>query len=335
MTKFYSLCIIILFVIGVLAVNGVIPTPKTEKTLINDDNEESIILNSASARYYSNGLAVPHETSESNRKKGSNSSHPLTRTVTNIVPLEELAIRPIAGPGGWILDDSVNNFAKVHDIVSVWPTTWINSGDCDGDGVDEIVLVEYFASTGVFIEACKYVDGVYQTIYQKLILNNTLFTAIDSVLGDFDGDGVDELAIGKAFGYTIEVWTWDFLENRTLGTKKIGLSFADYFSLEIEAGDLDGDGADECILAYGMFPAREMVILDDSYGSFNILKTMPYVPGEYFGIYETVVGDFDGDHIDEIALLLAGDATQTIGVKIIDDASTLYWEINLPNASLV
>ncbi|MFX0095267.1 MAG: hypothetical protein ACFFBD_26270, partial [Candidatus Hodarchaeota archaeon] len=317
MSKFYSLCLIMLFVIGGLAVNGVTATQQHEQNLINDDTEEHMIIDSTSTKYYSNGLVAPQGTSEI-KTKSSNSTHPLTRNVTNIVPLEELVIMPPSVFGGCILDDSINNFTRVHEIERISSASddrsQIHAGDVEGDGVDEVVIVEYIRYVGYGVSVCDRVDGEYQTSVLQIYLNNT-FDWLDSVLGDFDGDGVDELGIALGFSaYSplrfIEVCTWDISENKSLGTKIVPVKALAPLPvlMRMEAGDIDGDGADEYILTYntGITLAPELsylIALDDINSSLNTLFT---VDGDLlFESYaQMIVGDFDGDFYDEIGLLV-------------------------------
>ncbi|MFX0093251.1 MAG: FG-GAP-like repeat-containing protein, partial [Candidatus Hodarchaeota archaeon] len=345
MIKLSSLSVIILFVLGALVVNDVASSLQTEEPFFNENKEESIILKSASTKYYSNGLAVPHNNAEINRKSGSNSSHPLTRNMTNILPLEEVAIFPLNYPGhpeygtgpGWILDDSINNFTKVFDIPieAAYPLhSFLGSGDFDGDGLDEVVVVEVNDGVGYIISMHDYANGTHQIGFSQLFLESG-YQYTTAAFGDLDADGVDEVVLGKCnlYVHVANIWTWDILENKTLGSTMITNA---YTPPNIGLGDFDGDGADEFFIEHAFF--SYLSILDDPQASFNVLKTHNFsITSEYIGNF--AIGDFDADYFDEIVIEMI-DATNyppnyEMSLVIMDDATTLYWESELQYSSLV
>lgn len=139
------------------------------------------------------------------------------------------------------------------------------------------------------------------------------------VVGDFDGNGIDDVAIAEAFNggrlrlYLGNPWT--------VGTNAIfpftsSTITTPAFSEAIAAGDFNGDGRDELALANrfggaGLSVGGHVSIMQRSAGgTWSVQQTILQGMGSYVGIDETsdsygsalAVGDFNDDGFDDLAI---------------------------------
>jgi hypothetical protein len=137
-----------------------------------------------------------------------------------------------------------------------------------------------------------------------------------TVAGDFDGDGVDEVAVahdsGLITGYEAD------------GSVMAGfefIAFPDNENVDLAAGDLNGDGQEEIIVGAGSGNKVDAAIRVFTYSSGAILDTGIYFlsSSDMEGV-EVAVGDVDGDDIAEI--VTASLDVQTADLRLWDvDAS--------------
>jgi hypothetical protein len=174
-----------------------------------------------------------------------------------------------------------------------------------------------------------------------------------TVVGDFNGDQLDEVAIGDGNTGTFDVMQfangkWQFMQPSS-GSPGVSGGFTCHtFAWPAKfavAGDFDGDGTDEIAVAFAG---------DRSSGNdLWVMKYMPLArtPGwrHFSPIYKhpvsadidcstldfpakfAVAGDFDGDGRDEIAVAPATDRTAGCGFWVLDyDPSTKSWHSQCP-----
>jgi hypothetical protein len=231
------------------------------------------------------------------------------------------------------------------------------TGDFDGDGTDDLAIgiagdnvqagYSSAGSVSILLGGAFGLSPAGGNNFSRLSLsypdtlqNGELFGAALAA-GDFDGDGVDELAVGApgrngdtelwvgevvvlAFepdGAGIDVadhWVWQEGEGIP-GAEET----SDGYGSELAAGDFRGDGADDLVIG----AAWESVGGDNHAGAIAFLAGAPGVglpanatlttqddlPGqsaredEYFGA-AFAVGDFDGDLVDDLAIGTLGDS---------------------------
>jgi len=173
-------------------------------------------------------------------------------------------------------------------------------GDTDGDGKQEIVVVEPILVSDrklVFYEN----DG--DDLYNETVSVPTSTAQSFEITSDLDGDGKDEILVGRfgsitAFESTGDdayelIWSWDFDPN-------INLEFL------VDAGDLDGDGKKE-FLTGGLAPngpfgfvAHVFEAVSDN--DFEIVATFANPYGDINSQSVAAVADVDGDGNREIVL---------------------------------
>jgi hypothetical protein len=143
------------------------------------------------------------------------------------------------------------------------------------------------------------------------------------VSGDFDGDGIDDLAIAETFGTRVRVhlgspWT---VSDGLAPIAAAGTTVTTPFhNGELAAGDFDNDGRDELVLgAAGVNNAAGAAyVLDRAVnGTWTVQETIE-AAGAYPGAaqpdaqlgHSFAVGDFDNDGFDDLAIGMIG---QTVG----------------------
>ncbi|MBI1315204.1 hypothetical protein GC176_28265 [bacterium] len=224
-------------------------------------------------------------------------------------------------------------------------------GDLDGDGVPDLAVGAYLDDTGGFLRGAVYVlllnsDGTAKSstkIAHELnggptLANSDFFGNSVSGVGDLDGDGVPDLAVGAysdATGGDYRGAVHVLLLNPD-GTVKSSTKIAsglnggpmladrDYFGLSISGvGDLDGDGVAD--LAVG---ARRDGLSGSDHGAVHVLllnaegtvKSSTKIghelnggptlaDGDSFGRSISGAGDLDGDGVPDLVVGAYGDDT--------------------------
>lgn len=176
-------------------------------------------------------------------------------------------------------------------------------GDFDGDGSEELLCIEYTGGTNDWITMLKYVNDNWKwhwSNYGSSSTGNGIYHYRNNfIVGDFDGDGKDEL-----LGNDINGWTtlYKFNENNWQ------CIWSDYgnsnhpirpYKDKFYAGDFDGDGKDElfgCDLPNGWtttfkWNGNNFTWRWSDYGSNHAIRQ-----------YRTKMlpGDFDGDGKTEL-----------------------------------
>src|SRR5262249_19591325 len=97
-------------------------------------------------------------------------------------------------------DGSFRLVRDVHGDGNFVFTNLIQVGDFNGDGRDDYLLVHHDATLGLTIHTQLSIgDGTYRPIPQ--VLGDGAFVLANPVqVGDFNGDGRDDLAFGFTFG---------------------------------------------------------------------------------------------------------------------------------------
>ncbi len=156
----------------------------------------------------------------------------------------------------------------------------VSVGDLDGDGDDDIVTCStYFFSVQTFIlEGGHIVDGSRLTSNQ-----GKAFKPYDCVIGDFDGDGMGDVA---AVGTEVRIFL-----SRGRGQLDLVNTLKNAGGIRAAAGDLNGDGLDDLVLAQngGTSPGVAVVLAT---GAGNFGPPTKLAVGK---VEHVALADLDGD----------------------------------------
>lgn len=228
------------------------------------------------------------------------------------------------GNSGVKLFDSSGQYAKsLYLIDKLYAIEDLATGDLDGDGVEEIVLsfrmdgtkgvVRAFDFEGKAVSAVNFIPyGAYP---------------VDLALGDLDGDSKDEIiaAAGPGAGIPPFVRVFKYENWKLIDT---GIYFRAYegagLGALVSAADVDGDGADEIIIASGADTGSIKLAVwkaENPAGIWSAVKTAGFSVSTGYStslrlkISKPAVsgGDLDGDGFSEIVLAVGDYSGRTGG----------------------
>jgi len=188
-------------------------------------------------------------------------------------------------------------------------------GDFDGDGIEELAIV-YHELNDPFVQLIVIDDeaeGFARS--EPVVVSDVDPTRLEIVIGDFDGDARQEVAVGISLANGFEVV---FLEQGDDGLRATGDSFLQSKGLDsgsqhiaMAAGNADYDLGQELAVVFneraGSEGRAEFVVLDDAARDRAVLASGP-IRGEVDNqVFTAQVGDvsfgnLDEDPLDELVL---------------------------------
>ncbi len=147
------------------------------------------------------------------------------------------------------------------------------------DSAEEAVLAPVLttANTSATIDATSIVT------YGDLVCAGN---ALAVITGDFNGDGIDEIAVAYRLNdtqYQVDVYRYTTTVNATSGAKTHSLALADsevqssknhtFIAMDLAAGDFDSDGVEETVVAYSStLGAYGGGAVNDGLANFDVVK---------------------------------------------------------------
>jgi hypothetical protein len=224
-------------------------------------------------------------------------------------------------------------------------------GDLDGDGQTDLAVGSAVSTFGtdpgsVYVLFLKSRKNVQAMTTKKIasgtgggppLVNGDMFGASVAALGDLDGDGVEDMAVGTpsqtgaASSGAVHVLFMN--SNGTVKTsQQIGssigggpaLAHGDYFGHSVAAiGDLNGDGITDLVVGaskddtggyisgavYILFLNVSGTVKSSQKIASGIGGAPGLVTGDRFGSAVASLGDLDGDGVDDLAVGATGDDT--------------------------
>jgi len=235
----------------------------------------------------------------------------------NVPAVERLGRADLIAPE-WAPGARVTVFARERGATAA---------DVDGDGHDEL-CVAYVdpRGTGILLDV---VDDTVRSssnaaqargaVETYTLAAGGSWSDVTIVGGDFDGDGIDELALGhSAAGAGASVLS--IFDDAACGFVRVGTAIplgpaaGDETWVELAVGNIDFDRHEEIAVVRGAyfrspFPGRgecSYVVLDDGARGFAPLATdvVAHDPeaDEYAQAADIALGDIDGDGLDEVVI---------------------------------
>lgn len=217
------------------------------------------------------------------------------------------------------------------DTWSIGPQDRFYVGDFDGDGADELLCAQTGGNADL-VTVFRFEDGDWQPLWSNAgdpAAGDGLYPYRHNFLvGDFDGDGKDELLGNDApggwmtlFAFSGGDWHWRWSDYGNLAEPLRP------YRNSLTVGDFDGDGKDDLLgggaggwTTWFTFDAANnaWTWVDSDYGTMND----PAVPMSGLHPYaRTAAGDFDGDGRDEVL----GQGGSWITLFGVDGAGTFRW----------
>jgi hypothetical protein len=184
--------------------------------------------------------------------------------------------------------NGIVQFADKVNIATGAAPVHASSGDLDGDGKPDIVLVSPAdASIGVFLN--KSVPG---TIDFGSRVRYSAPSSVAASLSDFDGDGKLDIAVMTYEGDQVQL----FRNTSTIGT--ISFSLVTHFAVydnskQIRIADMNGDGKPDIVTLNDGFEVIEVTKNTSTAAAISFASRLSYSIDHVYGDIE--IADFNGD----------------------------------------
>jgi hypothetical protein len=249
--------------------------------------------------------------------------------------------------GAQVIRESQGGFGGDLDPLDAFGSAVARLGDLDGDGVDDLAVGAAGDDDGGGGQGAVWVlfmnaDG---TVASEAKISETeggfggVLDSSDSfgyslaALGDLDGNGTADLAVGAPFdgdGGFSQGAVWILFLNadgtvaahtkisETAGGFGGELDLVDNFGVSVAAlGDLDQDGIEDLAVGAsgdddgGFAQGAVWILFLNADGSVSsetkISGSLAFDPGDYFGSSLATLGDLDGDGLQDLAVGAVGD----------------------------
>jgi hypothetical protein len=212
--------------------------------------------------------------------------------------------RAYGGDRMWIFDDANAGFSELYAGGSGWNKDYyvlrMAFGDVDGDGRDEVGVARY-ARDGARWFVLRRSGSSFTTIHEGGKGWNSKNYATAIAFGDVDGDGRDEIGVGRKAESGARYFVLDDTFGSTLLEGGSGWN-SDYYPTSIAFGNVDGDARAEMGITRYSRDSTRFWVLDDKNAGFG---TLTWGGGSWgSSVYPTSIafGDLDGDGQDEFGV---------------------------------
>ena len=207
-----------------------------------------------------------------------------------------------AGPGGgphvkvtWFKKPQVLGFMAYAEHI----THGINvaCGDVNGDGTIEIVTGARFGG-GPHVRIFDALTGELKFHPGFMAFDHSMRAGVNIAVGDFDGDGKDEIAAAPMSSGGNHVRVFDFSGNY-LGIDFLPFREGDRGGISLAAANVDGGAEEELVMAVQRFEKAWIKIY--KYDTNRTIVSEFYsFPDFFLGGVNIAAGDIDQDEYDEI-----------------------------------
>lgn len=224
--------------------------------------------------------------------------------------------------------DPMEEYQTGHSGAGV--PTKVRAGDFNGDGLMDVATIDWENGSGVL-------DIFYQQSTGTLSSTPTSYSVPhggrdDLAAGDLNGDALTDLAVMSGQLYAID--NFSLLLQTSGGMMDGPYSYdigGDILSHSIAIGDLNSDGKNDVVLAYGgNRPSSHIAVLyQNGTGTLD-----PPVSFDAYDIPEAVaVGDVNGDGRDDVVTLHGGWMAAGIFIQDENRALSPYVLVHIPYSS--
>lgn len=183
-----------------------------------------------------------------------------------------------------------------------WPEQRWETGDVDGDGKSELVLVYGHSTLGTTVWVYSRTANGMQRIFTERP-GGSFWAEQRWMLGDIDGDGRDDLVL--VYGHaSLGATAWIY---RSYGTgfhdpvsERLGAGFWDEQRWLI--GNVDGDADDDLVLVYGHATRGATSFTYEADGGRLLDSDVQRLDAGFWDEQRWLVGDVDGDGLEEPTL---------------------------------
>jgi Chitobiase/beta-hexosaminidase C-terminal domain/FG-GAP-like repeat/Bacterial Ig-like domain (group 3) len=190
----------------------------------------------------------------------------------------------------------------------------IATGDFNGDGIPDFVTPNYFEFGGSPTIFLGKGDGTFT--FKKTSFTLDYFPT-SVVVGDFNGDGVLDLAFSDLNGVEIALGNGDGTFNET-SASPIQVP-SELYSLQ--AGDFNHDGKLDLAGLDNYFD-QIIVLQGAGDGTFAVTKATPGVSASFVGPHQIAAADFNGDGVPDLAMLTYSVNTASILLTVPTETAT-------------
>ena len=204
----------------------------------------------------------------------------------------------LLGHGDGTFTSAGSNLAPTHDL------GLIASGDFNGDGIPDLAATNYFTFGGSPTIFLGKGDGTFTTNVTSFTLD---YFPKSIVVGDFNGDGVLDLAFSDLNGVEIALGNGDGTFKET-SASPIAVP-SELYSLQ--TGDFNHDGKLD-LAGIDNYNDRIVLLIGAGDGTFTVAATTPAVSQDVLAPFALVAADFNEDGVPDLALLLKNQAMASI-----------------------
>ena len=191
----------------------------------------------------------------------------------------------------------------------------IATGDFNGDGIPDFVTPNYFEFGGSPTVFLGKGDGTFT--FSKVPFTLDYFPT-SVVVGDFNGDGVLDLAFSDLNGVEIALGNGDGTFRETPASP-ISVP-SELYSLKV--GDFNHDGKID-IAGIDEYNDRIVLLLGAGDGTFTVTATSPAISQIFLGPFAIAAADFNGDGVPDLAMLTKNVNTASILLTVPTETATV------------
>lgn len=178
------------------------------------------------------------------------------------------------------------------------------TGDFNGDGIPDLALTNYDQFGGSPTIFLGKGDGTFTTKPTSLTLD---YFPTSIVVGDFNGDGIQDLAFSDLNGVEIAMGNGDGTFTETPASPLVVPS--ELYSLTV--GDFNHDGKPD-LAGLDNYNDRVVLLIGAGDGTFSVTATTPAVSQDWLGPFVIAAADFNEDGVPDLAMLTKNTATASI-----------------------